>query len=313
LFFYEVASSTNWQKQSKMKLASITIAMVCFMLTPDPSLHSQELTPARVARPLPSGVKQIADCKYVDQGHPRHRLDLYLPEITNVRLPVILWVHGGGWITGDKAGGPATQFATRGFAVASMNYRYSQQATFPAQVHDCKAAVRWLRANAETYSLDAEHIGAWGASAGGHLVAMLGLTAGNQQLEGDLGNAHQSSAVQAVVDWFGPTDFLTLGPRETRTQFLGGDAVEHPDKGNAASPMRFISPKAVPFFIAHGDQDPLVDYSQSSTFAAALEQAGVETTFVTVLGGKHGGAKFSRPDEITRIEAFFNKHLKPKQ
>lgn len=296
--------------RSKMKCASITFSMVCFMLTPHSSLHSQETANQPFARPLPPGVKQIADCEYAKNGHPRHRLDLYLPEKVEGRLPVILWVHGGGWITGDKAGGPAIQFATKGYAVASMNYRYSQHATFPAQVHDCKAAVRWLRANSDAYSLDAEHIGAWGASAGGHLVAMLGLTAGNQQLEGDLGHAEQSSAVQAVVDWFGPTDFLTLGARETRTQFLGGDAVEHPDKGNAASPMRFITPQAAPFFIAHGDEDPLVNYSQSSTFAAALEQAGVETTFVTILGGKHGGAKFSRPEEIARIEAFFNKHLK---
>lgn len=295
-----------------MKLALIAVAMVSLMLTPESPLHSQELTATPLARPLPPGVKRIADCEYVTNGHPRHRLDLYLPEKTSARLPVILWVHGGGWITGDKTGGPAVQFSSKGFAVASVNYRYSQHATFPAQVHDCKAAVRWLRAHADTYSLDADHIGAWGASAGGHLVAMLGLTAGNEKLEGDLGNLDQSSAVQAVVDWFGPTDFLTLGARETRTQFLGGDAVEHPDKGNAASPMRFIHPGAAPFFIAHGDQDPLVAYSQSSTFAAALEQAGVETTFVTILGGKHGGAKFSRPDEIARIEAFFNKHLKPR-
>ncbi len=253
---------------------------------------------------------RVADCEYVNDGHPRHRLDLYLPEKVTQPLPVILWVHGGGWITGDKAGGPAIQFATKGYAVAAMNYRYSQHATFPAQIHDGKAAVRWLRANADSYSLDANHIAAWGASAGGHLVAMLGLTAGHEALEGDLGNGEQSSAVQAVVDWFGPTDFLTLGPRETRTQFLGGDAIENPEKANAASPMRFISNQAPPFYIAHGDEDPLVAYSQSSTFAEALEKAGVETTFVTIVGGKHGGSKFSRADQIARLEAFFNKHLK---
>ena len=275
------------------------------------STDAQELTQSPSIRPLPPGVRQIADCQYVENGHPRHRLDLYLPEQINAPLPVILWVHGGGWITGDKAGGPAIQFATRGFAVASMNYRYSQHAIFPAQLHDCKAAVRWLRSRATEFMLDAQHIGAWGASAGGHLVAMLGLTAGNEALEGNLGNPDQSSAVQAVVDWFGPTDFLTLGPRETRTQFLGGDALEHPDKANAASPVRFVNSNAPPFYIAHGDEDPLVHYSQSVTFAESLEKAGVETTFITVLGGKHGGAKFSRPDEIARLESFFSKHLKP--
>ena len=275
------------------------------------SNEAQEQFQSPLIRPLPPGVRQIADCQYVENGHARHRLDLYLPEQIAGPLPVILWVHGGGWITGDKAGGPAIQFATKGFAVASINYRYSQHAIFPAQLHDCKAAVRWLRAHAATYGFDASHIGAWGASAGGHLVAMLGLTAGNESLEGNLGNNDQSSAVQAVVDWFGPTDFLTLGPRETRTQFLGGDALEHPEKANAASPIRFISPQAPPFYVAHGDEDPLVGYTQSTTFVEALERAGVETTFVTIAGGRHGGAKFSRPDEIARLEAFFNKHLKP--
>jgi acetyl esterase/lipase len=258
-------------------------------------------------------VRRIADCEYAPNGHPRHRLDLYLPEAATQQWPVILWIHGGGWVTGDKAGGPAIQFATKGFAVASMNYRYSRHATFPAQVHDCKAAVRWLRANAQNYSLDTAHIGVWGVSAGGHMASMLGLTAGNDVMEGTLGNAAQSSAVQAVVDWFGPTDFLTLGPRDTRTQFLGGDALAHPDKAIAASPIRFVTDRASPFLIVHGDEDPLVPYAQSETFVKALEQAGVDVTFVTIAGGKHGGSRFSRPDEIARIEAFFNEHLKPEQ
>ncbi len=266
---------------------------------------------APTPKPLPPGVRMIADCEYSPDGHPRHRLDLYLPEVVTQPLPVILWIHGGGWVTGDKAGGPAIQFATKGFAVASMNYRFSRHATFPAQTHDCKAAVRWLRAHAEQYSFDSEHIGVWGASAGGHLACMLGLTAGNKSLEGTLGNAAHSSAVQAVVDWFGPTDFMTLGSRDTRTQFLGGDALAHPEKGNAASPVRFVSERACPFFIVHGDHDPLVPYEQSQVLAKALEDAGVEVTFITIHGGRHGGSKFSRPDEIERIEAFFNKHLKP--
>ncbi len=266
---------------------------------------------SRPPKPLPPGVRRIADCEYSPNGHLRHRLDLYLPEDAPHPLPVILWIHGGGWVTGDKAGGPAIQFATKGFAVASMNYRYSRHATFPAQLHDCKAAVRWLRANAKTYSLDPANIGAWGASAGGHLASMLGLTNGNELLEGVLGNAAQSSSVKAVVDWFGPTDFMTLGSRDTRTQFLGGDALEHPDKANAASPIRYVTGQACPFYVVHGDQDPLVDYSQSDTFVKALEQAGVEVTFVTIAGARHGGSKFSRPDEIARIQAFFTKHLKP--
>jgi acetyl esterase/lipase len=279
-------------------------------MLPSSSPFADDSEEPRSPKPLPPGVRTIADCEYSPDGHPRHRLDLYLPEDISQPLPTILWIHGGGWVTGDKAGGPAIQFATKGFAVASMNYRYSRHATFPAQTYDCKAAVRWLRANSKTYSLDIANIGVWGASAGGHLASMLGLTTGNELLEGTLGNADQSSAVKAVVDWFGPTDFMTLGSRDTRTQFLGGDALDHPEKANAASPIRYVTDQACPFFIVHGDQDPLVPYSQSEAFAKALEHAGVDVTFVTISGGRHGGSKFSRPDEIARIEAFFNKHLK---
>lgn len=279
-------------------------------MIPPNSPIADESTEPKPVRPLPPGVRMVADCEYAVNGHSRQKLDLYLPENAMGPLPVILWIHGGGWVTGDKAGGPAIAFATKGFAVASMNYRYSRHATFPAQTHDCKAAVRWLRAHAITYSLDAARIGAWGASAGGHLASMLGLTGGNQSLEGNLGNADQSSTVQAVVDWFGPTDFLTLGPRDTRTQFLGGDAIAHPEKANAASPIRYVTNQACPFLIVHGDEDPLVPYEQSQTFAKALEDVGAEVTFITIAGGRHGGSKFARPDELARIEAFFNKHLK---
>lgn len=273
------------------------------------STAEQSAEPAPI-KPLPPGVRLLPDLEYVPNGHPRQRLDLYLPETVSQPLPVLLWIHGGGWVTGDKAGGPAIQFATKGFAVASMNYRFSRHATFPAQTHDCKAAVRWLRAHAQTYGLDTGNFGVWGASAGGHLASMLGLTAANDWLEGTLGNADQSSTVQAVVDWFGPTDFITLGPRDTRTQFLGGDALAYPDKANAASPIRYVSNHTCPFFIVHGDHDPLVPYEQSVTFAQSLQDVGAEVTFVTIPGGRHGGSKFARPDELARIEAFFHKHLR---
>jgi len=284
------------------------------MFAADSSPFAQEPSVARPAPPLPPGVRRIEDCHYVENGHSRNRLDLYLPESppgqAGHSLPVILWIHGGGWIVGDKAGGPAIAFAARGFAVAAMNYRYSRHATFPAQLHDCKAAVRWLRANASVHGLDSQRIGVWGASAGGHLAAMLGLTAGTESLEGALGSAEQSSSVQAVVDWFGPTDFLTLGPGETRTQFLGGDALANPEKARAASPLQYVTNRACPFLIVHGDHDPLVPYAQSQALADALQQTGVETTFITIAGGRHGGSRFSRPDELARIEAFFSKHLK---
>ena len=117
---------------------------------------------------LPAGVKMLRDSEYVPDGHERHRLDLYLPERSEGRRPLIVWIHGGGWTGGSKEGCPAVSFVSKGYAVASINYRLSQHAVFPAQIEDCKAAIRWLRTNAAKYGLEPEHVGVWGASAGGH-------------------------------------------------------------------------------------------------------------------------------------------------
>ncbi len=258
---------------------------------------------------VPEGVRLLTDIEYVEGGHPRNRLDLYLPDRTTSLLPVVLWVHGGGWSSGDKARSPAAILATQHYAVASINYRYSQDAIFPAQLHDCKAAVRWLRANANEYGLDAARIGAWGGSAGGHLVALLGTTGHVETLEGNLGHANQSSTVQAVVDWFGPTDFLTAGPTEHRSRLLGGDAKSNQEMASLASPITYVSENACPFLIIHGEKDKLVHISQSERFAEALRQADVEATQVTIKDGGHGGAKFISPTELDRIRAFFDKHL----
>jgi acetyl esterase/lipase len=262
---------------------------------------------------VPPGVQVVRNLEYVQNGHERNRLDLYLPEKAARPLPVIVWVHGGGWTNGDKTNGPAFRFSTKGYAVASMNYRFSQHAIFPAQINDCKAAVRWLRANAQKYGLDADHIGAWGASAGGHLVALLGTTGGVRDLEGPGGNEDQSSRVQAVVDWYGPTDFLTAGKKDTRTNLLGGDPQENKDKARRASPMTYVSKEAAPFLIMHGDADQTVPIAQSETFAAALKAAGADVTYVVVKGGHHGGALFATPETMEQVEAFFGKHLQPKR
>ncbi len=262
-------------------------------------------------RPVPPGVQVLRDLEYVAHGHERNRLDLYRPEKATRPLPVILWVHGGGWTRGDKSRVPIAWFATNGYAIAAMNYRFSQHAVFPAQIQDCKAAVRWLRANARKYGLDKDHVGAWGISAGGHLVALLGTTAGVKEFEGPGGNNDQSSRVQAVVDWAGPTDFLTAGKKDTRTNLIGGDPEENKDKAIRASPMTYVSKDAAPFLIMHGDKDRTVPFSQGETFAQALKKAGADVTFLPVKGAGHGGPKFTNPENLKQIEEFFRKHLHP--
>jgi acetyl esterase/lipase len=273
------------------------------------------------ARPqprLPEGAKAIKDIQYVPNGHERHKLDLYLPKQDEQAkpLPLIIWVHGGAWMGGSKENCPALRFLEKGYAVASINYRLSQHAIYPAQIQDCKAAVRWLRANAKEHGIDPKRFGAWGASAGGHLVALLA-TAGDIK-EFDVGeNPDVSSRVQAVCDFFGPTDFTKMSsfestmdhdsPNAPEALLVGGPIQQNKDKCRAANPITYVSKDDPPILIVHGDKDPLVPHNQSEIFHDALRQAGVDATFHTVKGGGHG----FRDAEVDRmVEEFFDNRLK---
>jgi acetyl esterase/lipase len=274
-------------------------------------------SPAQGLRPsVPDGAKAHRDLEYVQGGHERQRLDLYVPENADKPLPVIVWVHGGAWLAGNKdSGGPALTFVRRGYAVASINYRLSQHARFPAQIEDCKAAIRWLRANAKTYNLDPDHIGVWGASAGGHLVALLGTSGDVKELEGKEGTGGQSSRVQAVVDWFGPTDVTKMGgghdgPDSPEAKLLGGPVQENKEKAERANPIAYVSKDDPPFLILHGDKDPTVPFSQSELLEEALRKAGLDVTFRPVKGAGHGGREFSSEENRKLVEEFFDKHLK---
>jgi len=252
-------------------------------------------------------------------------LDLYCPQKASSPSPVILWIHGGGWSHGRKEQhSPAVSFLTDGYAVASIDYRLSGEAPFPAQIEDCKAAVRWLRANAAKYNLDADRIGAWGHSAGGHLSALLGTSAGVQELEGNGDNMSYSSRVQAVCDVSGPADLLRLyydasdgstGKRTKATSYidalLGGPADQNKTKAMAASPITYVSKDDPPFLIIHGKNDSSVPASQGELLAAALKAAGVETTLEMTSQGHTVRVGDSRLLPI--IKAFFDKYLKKSQ
>ncbi len=270
---------------------------------------------------IPEDVRVLRNVEYVPGGGRSQSLDLYLPAKEKVKLPLIIWIHGGAWRAGDKANCPALQMLKKGYAVASLNYRLSQQAFFPAQIEDCKAAVRWLRAHAKEYNLDSNRFGAWGSSAGGHLVALLGTSGDVKELEGSLGNGEMSSRVQAVCDWFGPTDLtqmeahaLTPGkpfshdaPDSPESKLIGGAIQENRGKALAASPLTYVTPDDPPFLIMHGDKDPLVPHHQSEIFEAALKKAGVKATLHTVKGAGHG---FGGPEIMTMVQDFFDRHLK---
>jgi acetyl esterase/lipase len=265
--------------------------------------------------PLPPGTQVHRDLEYVAGGHARQKLDLYLPARSDRPLPVLVWVHGGAWLGGSKENCPAVPLVARGYAVASINYRLSQHATFPAQIEDCKAAIRWLRAHAGKYHLDAGHIGAWGASAGGHLVALLGTSGGVKELEGQGGNLDQSSRVQCVVDFFGPTDFTKMGgshddANAPEAKLIGGPVQQHKEAAAKANPITYITPDDPPFLIMHGQDDRLVPIGQSELLHEALRKAGVESTLVRIAGNGHGGPGFFSPENRKRIEEFLDRHLK---
>lgn len=267
-------------------------------------------------RQVPEGVTVLRDLAYVPGGHERQQLDLYLPK-DGKDLPLIINIHGGAFKMGDKSMGVPVAYLARGYAVASINYRLSQHAVFPAQIEDCKAAVRWLRAHAETYHLAPGRFAAWGASAGGYLAVMLGVT--GEEKGFDVGeNPGVSSKVQAVVDYFGPTDFLQMDAHRLplsvkhdtadspESQLLGGPIQENKDKAAKSNPLNYITPAAPPFLICHGDQDRLVPHHQSEILEAALKKAGVPVDLYTVHGAGHG---FHDPtaDDLTR--GFLDRHL----
>jgi acetyl esterase/lipase len=266
-----------------------------------------------------SGMTVRRDIEYVPGGHERQKLDLYLPKQADPsgKRPLLVWVHGGAWLGGNKNNPPALRFVEKGYAVASINYRLSQHALFPAQLEDCKAAIRWLRANATSYGYDPSRIGVWGASAGGHLVALLGTTGDVKEF--DVGpNAGVSSRVQAVCDFFGPTDFTKMSsfpsamkhdaPDAPEAKLIGGPVQENKDKVQRANPITYVTKDDPPFLIVHGDKDPLVPHHQSEILLEALQKAGVQASFYTVAGGGHGGFKDPQVDVL--VSTFFDKHLR---
>lgn len=293
-----------------MRIAGILLLVIAF---------SSPLLAQRKPAALPDGVKVERDLVYATRGDRAMQLDLYRPagDVADARRPVVVWVHGGGWKNGSKDRCPGVWLATKGFAVVSIDYRLTDVAQWPAQIDDCREAVRWLRRNGAKHGLDGEHIGAWGGSAGGHLVALMGTlpTPADEAV---------SSRVQAVCDWYGPTDLLTMPPnvvgngrtaedvaRSNGAKLLGRTVREVPELAKQASAFHQVTPDDAPFLIVHGDADPGVPIVQSTKFHAALEKAGVPSTLHVVKGAGHGGKAFQSDPVRARVQSFFEEHLKP--
>ncbi|HZK80995.1 MAG TPA: alpha/beta hydrolase [Humisphaera sp.] len=312
--------------RSPMLILALLLSTACLaapsQAAQPPQAQSQKAPPA-----LPRGIKAERDIQYVPDGDPAQRLDLYLPEAPSDKpLPIIVYIHGGGWWAGSKAGCPAIFYVPHGYAAAGVEYRFSTKAVFPAQIQDCQAAIRWIRANSKKYNIDPNHIGVWGGSAGGHLVALLGTSGGKKAFSPIGGNDDQSDRVEAVCDEFGPGDFTTVmaqaaedktknifkfnSSKDPYSSLIGVSLVDNKEKTDAVSPVHYVSKDNPPFLILHGTHDALVPFAQSVELADALKADGVHVLLQPLPGAGHGGAAFNLPAVQTLTRNFFDKNLK---
>ena len=276
---------------------------------------------------LPAGIRLEKDIAYIEGGDAAQKLDLYVPEAPSDKpLPLIVHIHGGGWRAGNKFPCPVTPMVLKGYAVASVGYRFSQKAVFPAQIQDCQAAIRWLRAHAKQYHFDPDHLGVVGGSAGGHLSALVGTSGGQKAFPSIGSHLDESDRVQAVIDIYGPADFSTVMQQAAEDQnvknifvfntpsdpysSLIGTKLDDKPKADAVSPVHYVSKDSPPFLILHGTHDTLVPYAQSVQLEAALKAQGVPVWLQTLPGAGHGGPAFGKPAVVQLMQAFFDKHLK---
>lgn len=301
--------------------------LTLIILLTTPALHAQDLAAQKqklANTAAVNGVELKLDQAYTPGGNPKQMVDVYLPikRSSDKPLPVVALIHGGGWVNGDRIGyaAQAVQLARTGdYAAITVGYRLTKEARWPAQVHDCKAAIRWIRAHAKELNLDADKIAVWGSSAGGHLSSLLGTSGDVKELEGDLGtDTAYSSRVQCVVNLCGPEDFsqaLMFGKDgqpiwkdDAVSGLLGGNALEKPHVASAASPVTYVSSDDPPFITFHGTQDQRVAYRHAQTIHAALQKAHVSTLLVPINSGGHSSV--NHPDVKLRARQFTDKVLR---
>ena len=260
------------------------------------------------------------DIEYARVGDVSLKLDLYLPKQSDA--PLVVYVHGGAWRGGSKSDVPIVKLLDHGIAIASVDYRLSTQAPFPAQIHDIKAAIRFLRARSEQFHINTKRIAIIGSSAGGHLAALVGVTNGNKELEGSVGeHLDQSSTVQCIVSLYGASNLQTILSQSTEAGMkmrvpalqllLGGQPTDEPELAKLASPVAHLDKHDPPLMLIHGDADPQMPSQQSREFAQAYETLKLPVQFITLTGGKHGGAEFYDTERTTLMATFLKTHLQP--
>lgn len=259
------------------------------------------------------------DVVYASPGGKDLALDIYMPDGV-ASPPLVVQIHGGAWRFGAKDGGVPMQFVANGYAVASLDFRPSTEAPFPAMVHDIKAAIRFLRARAGDYGYDAGRIAVTGASSGAHLAQVVGVSNGHPELEGDLGDYRETSSdVQAILSYFGASDLTVildqstpfgLSVREPALELLlGAKPADNPELARLASPVFLVDENDPPLMLLHGDMDPQMPINQSLNMLGAYKAKGLDVTFDPVHGAVHGGPGFFDPEHLANALAFLERTI----
>ena len=278
------------------------------------------LSPVNAQETVPSGVVFEKNIEYSNPDDQHLQLNMARPKEGPGPFPAVICIHGGGFRAGTRESfnSLCLQLAERGYVAVTVSYRLAPKYQFPAAVYDVKAAVRWMRANAEKYQIDPDRIGTTGGSAGGHLAQFLGVTSGVKKFEGDGGNAEYSSSVKCVVNFYGPSDFTksydaSVDAKDVLPLFLGGNLQQERHRHIESSPLYWVTPEAAPTLFVHGTKDAYVAHEQAEWIVERMKAADVEATLMTIEDGDHG-FRTSSPDVKEKIEKarfeFFDRHLK---
>lgn len=273
----------------------------------------------RVINVFPPGTVLHGNVPYNNDTLHKHLLDIYLPQNAKGKVPLVIFVHGGAWLSNDKYADigymkkTVSEIVSNGFAMASIDYRFSTQAVFPAQIQDCNRAVSFLYDNADKYGLDRNRFAVIGFSAGGHLASLMGLSKNNNIKDFFIPGTNQSFSFKGVVDFYGPAE-LILFPgnndiKSPESLLIGATPLARPDLAKAASPVTYVNKGDPPFLIVHGEKDDLVSPKQSQLLSAWLNLAGVENELIIVKDAPHFGVMFDADDIRSKVISFLKKQL----
>ncbi|MBD0851846.1 alpha/beta hydrolase [Maribacter arenosus] len=268
---------------------------------------------------FPEGTVLHGNINYNNDTLQKHLLDIYLPSNTKKKVPLVVFVHGGGWLVNDKYADigymkkTVAEILGKGYALASIDYRFATQAIFPAQIQDCNRAVSYLVDHAEKYGLDTNRMAVMGFSAGGHLASMMGLSKNNDVPDFFMPDTSASFQFKAVVNFYGPTELILFpganDPKSPEGLLIGAAPLDRPDLAKVASPVTYVDENDPPFLVIHGEKDDLVSPRHSQLLSSWLTAKGVENELIILKDAPHFGVMFDVEDIRTKVLSFLEKHL----